>query len=218
MNKSALLKIAGIVVGSFVVITIAIFFLYPYLNEEKYEQIQAERLEGQSMGDFESDSSDVSLSNSDKGGEAMGMSGFSDPDSSGGDLEADIDPLQMTIDSLVTTNDSLVQQLDSTQASLFNLENLLANSGLDPLHIENAKKGEGDVELIAAADEPREEFSERVKSLLNLDEEQLTPIANQMSQQELVRIYNSSGNIQREKLLRSLSAERAAKLMKEIML
>jgi len=74
------------------------------------------------------------------------------------------------------------------------------------------------VEFIAAASQPEEEFSERVKSLLNLDEEDLTPIANQMTQQELVKIYRNSGNLQREKLLRSLSAERATKLMQEIML
>ena len=43
MNKSALIKIAGILVVSFIVVTIVTFFLYPYINEEKYEQVQTER-------------------------------------------------------------------------------------------------------------------------------------------------------------------------------
>jgi Mg/Co/Ni transporter MgtE len=91
-------------------------------------------------------------------------------------------------------------------------------AGADRDLLASAKSGSGDTPFVTIAEEPQEEFSERVKSLLNLDEEDLTPIASQMTQQELVKIYQTSSNLQREKLLRSLTPERAAKLMQEIML
>lgn len=214
MNKSALFKIAGIIVVSFVVITVATFFLYPYLNEEKYEQIQAERSERTPSNSFQSETEDELLPI-----EAEGDSeSESVTDEKTRVFDGDKNQLLMKLDSLMAVNDSLSLELESAQTGLTNLENVLKQTGVDPQQLASVKQGEGNVEFIIASEEPREEFSERVKSLLNLDEEELTPIANQMSQQELVRIYSSSGNIQREKLLRSLSAERAANLMKEIML
>lgn len=214
MNKSALFKIAGIIVVSFVVVTVAMFFLYPYLNEEKYEQIQAERSERTPSNNFQAETQDDALPV--EVGE--GAESEPEPDSTARVFEGDRDQLLMKLDSLKAINDSLSMDLESAQDSLLNLENVLKQTGVDPQQLASAKQGDGDLEFLNATEEPKEEFSERVKSLLNLDEEQLTPIANQMSQQELVRIYSSSGNIQREKLLRSLSPERAAKLMKEIML
>lgn len=214
MKKSALFKIAGIIAASFVVVTVAMFFLYPYLNEEKYEQIQAERSERTPSNSFQSGTEDEQLTG---GFDDDTVSDFG-PDNQEQAFEGDKNQLLMKLDSLMAVNDSLSLELESAQAGLSNLENVLKQTGVDPQQLASAKQGEGNVEFIIASEEPREEFSERVKSLLNLDEEELTPIANQMSQQELVRIYSSSGNIQREKLLRSLSPERAAKLMKEIML
>lgn len=214
MNKSTLIKIAGILVGSFAVITVATFFLYPYINEDKHEQVQAERGDRLPPEDIEK-SSDPDLSANYNDDEAS-----SDEYTAGSDsvLVEDKSPLMMKIDSLFAANDSLTQQFDSAKISLNNLENALRELGADENQLDQVRRGTEDVEFLAAAQEPKEEFSERVKSLLNLDEEELTPIANQMTQQELVKIYSNSGNIQREKLLRSLSAERAAKLMKEIML
>ncbi|WP_340103516.1 hypothetical protein [Rhodohalobacter sp. 8-1] len=214
MNKSALIKIAGILIGSFAVITVATFFLYPYINEEKYEQIQAEREQQMPPDDLER-SSDPDLSATYR------------PDAiPAGENEAASDsvfsqvggPEMMKIDSLFAVNDSLTQQLDSIKNSLNNLENALRASGAEESQLDKVKRGAENVDILAASDVPKEEFAERVKSLLNLDEEDLTPIANQMTQHELVKIYSSSGNIQREKLLRSLSPERATKLMQEIML
>lgn len=214
MNKSALIKIAGILIGSFVVITVATFFLYPYINEENYEQIQAERGERLPPEDLER-SSDPDLSGNYYSDGASAEEFAAGSDSVLAEVKS---PEMMKIDSLIAVNDSLTQQLDSARISLNNLENVLRASGADDRQLDEVRRGTGNVEFMVAAEVPREEFAERVKSLLNLDEEELTPIANQMTQQELVKIYSSSGNIQREKLLRSLSPERAAKLMKEIML
>lgn len=195
-------------------ITIATFFLYPYINEEKYEQIQTEREERLPPEDLERGSDPNLSANYYSEGAATGES-IAGTNSV---LTPDKSPIMMKVDSLVAANDSLTQQLDSAKISLNNLENALRASGADDSELDELKRGTEDVEFVAATEEPREAFAERVKSLLNLDEEELTPIANQMTQQELVKIYSNSGNIQREKLLRSLSPERAAELMREIML
>lgn len=215
MNKSALIKIVGILVGSFVVITILTFFLYPYLNEEKYEQVQEERAERLPTGEFEGAGSDTDLfdtENADLNNDSV----FSETV----DSLALKDSLRFAaiIDSLTAANDSLTQELESANSSLANLEQALMEAGADRDLLASAKSGSGETPFVTVAEEPQEEFSERVKSLLNLDEEDLTPIASQMTQQELVKIYQTSSNLQREKLLRSLTPERAAKLMQEIML
>lgn len=216
MNKSALPKLAAVLLGCFVVILVAMFFLYPYLNEENYEQIQAERSERHipegedpyvASGDPESVPVDSNL---------VTNVNFSDD----GEGSAPVELSEAAqIDSLLALNDSLMAELSETQRILNNLETFLEESGADPDEVASVMNGEGNAEILSAATaEPEEDFSERIKSLLNLDEEDLEPIANQMSQNDLVRIYRNSGNIQREKLLRSLSSERAADLMKEVML
>src|SRR6056297_261772 len=216
MNKSALIKIAGILVVSFIVVTIVTFFLYPYINEEKYEQVQTERADRFPSDDLQGGADSDELPPLDDSFQRpLENSAAGIPDSL---FTADSSLVSMNLDSMMAANDSLSQQLDSALVTIANLENALKATGADDTQLAEVRQGNNDVEFIAAASQPEEEFSERVKSLLNLDEEDLTPIANQMTQQELVKIYNNSGNLQREKLLRSLSAERATKLMQEIML
>jgi Mg/Co/Ni transporter MgtE len=63
-----------------------------------------------------------------------------------------------------------------------------------------------------------EAFKDRVKSLLNLEEDELAPILEKMTSNQLVRLYTEAGNTQREKILRALNSERAARLITEVML
>ena len=186
-------------------ITIAIFFLYPYLNTQKYEQIQAERDQRSLPGEFQSSDSD-----------SVAIAGFNSLEADSA-FEQNKEYLRMKVDSLIAANDSLTQKLNLATNRLKNFESALGQTGVEDRRLADIAEGNM-AEFVAASVEPEEEFAERVKSLLNLDEEDLTPIANQMTQQELVKIYSNSGNIQREKLLRSLSPERATKLMQEIML
>ena len=215
MNKSALIKIAGILIVSFIVVTVATFFLYPYINEEKYEQIQAERDDKYSSDDYEGGKNSGELLPNDM---QQPSDGSVQPAGSDSLVVADSSSLSMSVDSLMAANDSLAQQLESALVTIANLESALTATGANEDQLNEVRSGNNDVEFIAAAAQPKEEFSERVKSLLNLDEEDLTPIANQMTQEELVKIYRSSGNLQRVKLLQSLSPEKATKLMQEIML
>lgn len=55
------------------------------------------------------------------------------------------------------------------------------------------------------------------KSLMRLDEDELAPILARVSDPMLIRLYNSSNSIQREKLLRSLDPSQAAALLRRVM-
>jgi Mg/Co/Ni transporter MgtE len=56
------------------------------------------------------------------------------------------------------------------------------------------------------------------KSLLNLDEEKLSPIVNKLNNKQLMAIYNTASNMQRQKLLQSLTPDKAADIVKKVML
>lgn len=212
MDKSVILKIIGILIASFLVITLTIFFLFPYLNEEKHDQIQQERLH--------SSAEELSYADVDLLPESniSGTGRFAYLQQELLRQKQDSRRWENRVDSVLAVQHSVEQERDSLFAELEYLKEQIEEGGEIVAGNRQDAGGNADVEMVAAADEPTEEFSERVKSLLNLDEEELKPIANQMTQDELVRIYRNSGNIQREKLLRSLNPERAAKLMREIML
>lgn len=60
-------------------------------------------------------------------------------------------------------------------------------------------------------------IGELAKSLATLDEEELGPILNRLSDAQLVQLYESTSNIRREKLLRSLDPGKAATLIRRVM-
>jgi len=63
----------------------------------------------------------------------------------------------------------------------------------------------------------KEDFSEITKSLLNLEPETLSPIVNKLTTSQLIRIYRNASTMQRQKLLSSLSADRAAEILNKVM-
>ncbi|MDI6401981.1 hypothetical protein QLX67_08245 [Balneolaceae bacterium ANBcel3] len=186
-----ILKIAGIIVGSFVGVFVLIFYLYPLLNQNLFEEW---------------------MDNEDEA--AL----YSDAWTKGGLSEEELDRLKEEMDNLQATNKELLNTVDSL---------MLVNEELK-LEIEEWENMEDFLPVAQSATDPvdrgstqhmdDEEFSERVKSLLNLDEDELAPILRQMDQGQLVRLYRNAGNIQREKMLRSLEPARAASLMSEVML
>jgi hypothetical protein len=68
----------------------------------------------------------------------------------------------------------------------------------------NGLEGDGRVAAIA-------------KSLLTLDEEELGPIVNRLTDSQLEELYTSSSNIRRSKLMRSLDPGKAATLLRRVM-
>ena len=103
-------------------------------------------------------------------------------------------------------NEFWAHQVDSLQRVIYSLTARIEG-------LQNAKAVD---ETVAKLEE--EAFKDRVKSLLNLEEKELSPILEKMTSKQLVRLYSEAGNTQREKILRSLSSARAAQLITEIML
>lgn len=200
MNKAAILKLAGFILVPFLVMLIATYFLYPYLNEGKYEEIVQ--------------------SNQDDFGQPLGLEDSAMFFNAQDTLIALTSTDSLDTDS-ITIVDSLTvdewKQLKDDSAK--NLAEIVSMQMLiDSLQIANKKLQEEKTLMLAEAETNSEDFIQKVKSLLNLEEEELSPILSKMSNEQLVRLYKSGGTIQREKILRSLNSDRAASLMSEIML
>lgn len=197
MQLTSLLKYAGILVAIFLTCIVALFFLYPYLDEEGYDNAVLQSQEMNAISDSENNYADLS--------------------------DASLEYLENELEQYSQKESSLLEKIDSlTEANArikLQLDSVMVLN--DSLETKTGKQTDANIaeekSLFANADEDTEDFAERVKSLLNLDEEELAPIVNQMSNSQLVRLYKGGGNIQREKLLRSLESERAAELMTEIM-
>ncbi|MDR8394252.1 hypothetical protein NC796_24095 [Aliifodinibius sp. S!AR15-10] len=200
MDKKKILKILSFIGGPLVVMAIAAYFLFPYLNEEKYEEISAKYEDNQTVvtadgnrigRDFESLVEQVK------------------------DLQAGNNRLQNLVDSLRATNEELENKLEE-QKKLIEQQEQAGTESLAGAQAQ-AQGDAGDAEN--AEDIPEDEnFADRVKSLLSLDDESLTPIVSELSDEQLLRLYESGGTIQRKKLLRTLEPKRAAQLMEEVML
>lgn len=194
MNTKKLLKIFGFIIGPLIPLTIAIYFLFPYLNEEKYEEIA----KTDDYADVIADDEMI--------------------DAIGADFETikeqvvafrkDNRNLQMTLDSLRMVNDSLKKALASTKSEL---EELSGTQGQNEDPETEAALAE------TTREEEEEEFKENIKSFLSLDDENLAPIINQLSDDQLVRLYKGGSSLHRKKLLRTLESKRAAQLMTEVM-
>ncbi len=69
---------------------------------------------------------------------------------------------------------------------------------------------------VPAYDAEEVKFQEVSKSLLTMDEDALAPILAKLDDHILVGLYLGSSNIQRQKLLQSLTPARAANLLKKV--
>jgi hypothetical protein len=229
MDKKVILKFSGILIGLFLLTTVTVFFLYPHLNEEGYEEavesVQTLQNSGPVQGaadqeqvdegsiDENTDSSQVNERPQMQDAEIISMreelqQNFSVRDTC---INDNNELLLARIDSLEEVNRSYESELAALNEQLIVAREAAAE--------QNTTTEDRESELLAEDSQmSQEEFFDRTKSLLNLDREELAPIVAELSKQEIVRLYNGGGTIQREKLLRSLEPERAAEIMKEIML
>lgn len=194
MNKSVIIKLAVILIVPILVLTVALYFLYPYLNEEKYQQIV--------------------------GRDSVATSNYQGllPDTLRTDMITGELPVEM--DTLIVENRHLLRVVDSLRTANDTLRQQLEESRKKQDTVDQQSSGQEAIATVAGNKQqvPAETFAERVKSLLNLETRELSPIINQMDDKQIVRLYRGASSMQREKLLRSLKPERAAKLMSEIML
>ncbi|PAU94622.1 hypothetical protein CK503_07455 [Aliifodinibius salipaludis] len=186
MSIKKVLKILGYIFVPLLPMVIAIYFLFPYINEEKHQEVAEKHSEEFVIGD----STNVMTSNFRPAAEESETVGDLGKDYA--TMKENIEDLKMEIDSLTVVNDSLSQQLDQRESIAEEVE-------------------------AADAEISEEEFSENIKSLLDLDIESLSPILNKMSDEQLVKIFKAGSGLQRKKLLQSLESDRAAKLMTEVL-
>ena len=195
MNKVAIVKIAGFLVVPILVMLVVIYFLYPLLNSDKYEMIV--RTNGSMVDSAMIDSLARldSLAMADSLAELRGVN-------------LDVDKkLEMTEQRWINKVDSLSRMIYVLNSRLEGLESA-KQSEVAPQQANNSSP-------TAMSDEA---FKERVKSLLNLEEDDMAPILEKMTKEQLVQLYREAGNTQREKILRALNSDRAAQLITEIML
>ncbi|NGP87399.1 hypothetical protein [Fodinibius halophilus] len=205
-----ILKIAAFILGPIIPLMVVIYFLFPYINEQQYEEIAEKYKDTPAIIDSSASDNPVSANSTNDIND--------DIDSIGKDSQmlnerskADtttIALLKGKIDSLTIENDSLKTLLTTKDDSLQLLRQELALQ--DSIAEAQSEKSEEDA--ISG-----KEFAENVKSLLSLDDENLAPIINELSDNELVRLYQGGSSRQRKKLLRTLQSKRAAKLMTEVM-
>ena len=198
MNKVAIVKIAGFLVVPILVMLVVIYFLYPLLNSEKYDLIV------KTKGTMVDSATMDSLARLDSLAHADSMDIY---------RQLNID------DKIAESEERWAGKVDSLTRMIY-----LLNSRLEGLETpketsqtQNSSSQEGaNTGQTSSADE--EDFKDRVKSLLALDEKEMAPILSKMSKDQLVLLYKEAGNTQREKILRALSSDRAAQLITEIML
>lgn len=193
MSINKVFKILGFIFLPLLPLTVAVYFLFPYINEEKYQEVAEKYDEEIVLADnFETpENYDGEAVEEDLGTLRERASAFQET----------IQELQIRLDSLTMVNDSLESKLLAKEEELTDLK-------------ENEESATEDT---VSEELSNEELAENVKSLLDLDDENLSPILNEMSDSQLIRLYEVGSSLQRKKLLRALESKRAAKLMTEVM-
>ena len=191
MNKVTFIKIAGFLVVPILLMLVVMYLLYPMINKDRYDLI------------VETNGTMI---------DSVMMDSLARLDSL-----AMVDSLYaFQQDSLMELENEIQQQQDAEWINLVDsLQRVIyvLNARIEGLENEEIVEGETSAEKLA-----EEAFKDRVKSLLKLEEDELAPILDKMSKDQLVRLYSEAGNTQREKILRSLNSDRAARLITEIML
>ncbi len=199
MSKGAIVKIAGFLVVPILVMLVAVYLLYPMINSEKYDLIV--RTNGTLVDSLALDS----LARVDSIATADSLSRLEKLTSA--EYAFNLDRKWSTkVDSL----ERMVYLLSTRIEGMQNSSEM--NSQEDP--VQSAPENEPTIDELLSD----EAFKDRVKSLLNLEEDELAPILEKMTSTQLVRLYTEAGNTQREKILRALKSDRAAKLITEVML
>jgi flagellar motility protein MotE (MotC chaperone) len=173
----------------------AMFFLYPYIESEKYENV-VEQVASQ-WGDVETEDENSPLDRLRRDKQAENKS-LSETTEAYKRIQQELQSLQRQFDlkeqELSQVKDSLNGMITGLEATVEELEN---KSSLNTVN----NVGVGNV------------FADRAKSLFNLEDEELAPILMQMNDDLLLELYDVASTMQRQKLLRCLTSEKAAKIV-----
>lgn len=213
MDTKQIAIYGGGFLGSFLVLLVIMYMIYPYLHPDKMEKA-------------ESDYSALSGSRFDTerySPEAVDA------------LNQQITSLQETIDSLNSRKSEYVSTIDSLQLVVSEITDSLEETRASraslaeaaPVESSGPESGAESENTIESQDPEKirkevskaneEQLQEISKSLLRLDEDALSPIVNLLGDDQLISIYKSGSSLQRQKLLQSLEPKKAAEILKKVM-
>jgi len=200
-NKKGVLKILALIIGPIIPMMIAAYFLFPYLNTTKYQKVVRQFKKEHRAKGMGIDTSDVY------------MMGDDSDTLNERDTERDTERVfQKSIDKLRTKIDSFKAENDSLNALL-----VVKDKQIKMLKAQQ-KAGSNSASTTTQNKKVSDkQFTENMKSLLSLDTELLTPIIKEMSDNDVIRLYEKASSLQKRKLLQSLKASRAAKLMEKVL-
>lgn len=209
--------IIGLLIISFLIMLVGFYLMFPKINEEKYSEIISE------------EPKEVETWQDSMVGTPY-LRSFEDITKQIESLMHEQVNLQNKVDSLNNLKENLISNITELETNMQEKKSGQAEQPIgENVPLSNTMQTESSEQpqtLFAdnkmtpqeVTEEDQEAFADRVKSFLNLEEEELAPILTKMDNDQIVRLYHSAGNIQREKLLRSLNPDRAARLMESIML
>jgi hypothetical protein len=195
-KKNTLLFLLVLIIPP-VVLLPAMFFLYPYIQSDKHasvvEQVRA-------RWGMEVDSTQAHTSPLDrlKNTRKEEIQGLTETTEAYKRIQVELENLQQ---KYILNDQKHIESTDSLKAKIAQLNQVIKRmedeSSLNTVN----NIGVGDM------------FAERAKSLFNLEDEELTPIINQMSNDLLLQLYDVGSTMQRQKLLRCLPSDKAAKIV-----
>jgi len=119
------------------------------------------------------------------------------------------------IDSLNVRLSGLKTVIDSLNGDIANYQSVIDSLSTQ---MESLKEYKAQNEIPAKTPDLIKIESETIaKSLLKLDVDVLAPIVNLLEDKQLITLYSTASTLEKEKLLRSLKPEKAARILKEVM-
>ncbi|MGF1670545.1 MAG: hypothetical protein ACFCU6_08865 [Balneolaceae bacterium] len=180
----------GIFAGSFLVILVITYLLYPVIHPEEAEQVELQLIEKADTQEQENENVKTETAAEPQTNELSGEIPITESRIAKPDVN-EFDQLEK----------DYLNQIDSLK------------SVITELQVQHKKKLD---EVRKAVSD--EETQETTKTLLNLDEEALAPIVNQLEEPILVRLYKNASSMQKQKLLQALEPEKASNVLKIVML
>lgn len=165
---------------------VAFYLLYPKMNPEKYEETVQQVEEENALN--------ATLNSSES--ESSNLENNLDSADSSIRISSVVKMQKAQIDSL----ESIISKLESFREEL-NTEKIDLNEKIKKLEEQASQKAT---------------FEEELKGILSLDDKQLSPILEKMNDMKVADIYQGSNVNQKQKILRCLDPEKAAKLLEAV--
>lgn len=165
---------------------VAFYLLYPKMNPKKYEETVQQVEEENALN--------ATLNSSES--ESTNLENNLDSTDSSNRISSVVKMQKAQIDSL----ESIISKLESYREEL-NTEKIDLNEKIKKLEEQASQKAT---------------FEDELKGILSLDDKQLSPILEKMNDMKVADIYQGSNVNQKQKILRCLDPERAAKLLEAV--